>query len=122
MRAGIGTYILVIVLVLLLFGLISVGDVLSAVFYIIMGIVLLIIIGLLVFRYRMNRLRRDMEQRGEQYRTYTWGSGTRSARREKRDGEVTVQQTGSSRKKVVSNQVGDYVEYEEIREEDNSAN
>ena len=35
----------------------------------------------------------------------------------KKDGEITVQQTETSSKKVVSNEVGDYVEYEDIREE-----
>ena len=47
-------------------------------------------------------------------RTYTWGGGRNQ---KKKDGEITVQQTETSSKKVVSNEVGDYVEYEDIREE-----
>ncbi|HIW97183.1 MAG TPA: DUF4834 domain-containing protein [Candidatus Tidjanibacter gallistercoris] len=116
MRAGIGTYILIILVVLILFGLVSIGDVLSVAFYIIMGFLALILIGILVFRYRMNRLRREMEAGGETFRTYTWGS-PRTRTQRKKDGEVTVQHTETSSHKVVSSEVGDYVEYEEIREE-----
>ena len=114
MRSGIGTYILIILLVLMLFGLISVGDVLSLVFYIILGIVILGIIGVLAFRYKMNRLRRQMEENGETFRGYSWGSG--HARQEKRDGEVTIQRTQAVEEKKVSSSVGDYVEYEDIND------
>lgn len=41
----------------------------------------------------------------------------RGRNQKKKDGEITVQQTETSSKKVVSNEVGDYVEYEDIREE-----
>lgn len=122
MRGGIGTYILVILVVLILFGLVSIGDILSLAFYLVAGLAVLVLIGVLVFRYRLNRLRREMEQEGETFRTYTWGTGGREQRnRQKQDGEVSVRQTGAPAQKVVSNEVGDYVEYEEIREE-NSAN
>ena len=109
MRTGVGTYILIILVILILFGLVSIGDILSVAFYI-----ALVLIGILIFRYRMNRLRRQMEEQGETFRTYTWGGGRNQ---KKKDGEITVQQTETSSKKVVSNEVGDYVEYEDIREE-----
>ena len=109
MRTGVGTYILIILVILILFGLVSIGDILSVAFYIVMGF-----IAILIFRYRMNRLRRQMEEQGETFRTYTWGGGRNQ---KKKDGEITVQQTETSSKKVVSNEVGDYVEYEDIREE-----
>lgn len=116
MRNGIGTYILIILLVLLMFGLVSLGDIFSLALYIILGIVLLALAGAIFFRLRVNRLRRQMEETGETYRSYSWNS-TRSPREEKRDGEVTVQQT-SSREKVVNREVGDYVEYEDVDESD----
>lgn len=112
---GIGTYILITILILLVFGLISVGDVLSAVFYVLLGIAVLILAGLLFLQYKLRRIRRQMEQNGESDRSYSWGS--RSSRQPRQDGEVTVHQTRTATEKVVSNQVGDYVEYEDIREE-----
>lgn len=117
MRAGAGTYILIILLVLLLFGLVSIGDILSVAFYIIMGFLALIIIAFLIFRYRINRIRRRMEENGEEYRTYRWGNmGSRPRTQGKSEGDVTVERTPSSYKKKVSNEVGEYVEYEDIRE------
>lgn len=114
---GIGTYILITILILILFGLVSVGDVLSVVFYILLGIAVLVLAGVLFLQYKLNRIRRQMEQNGQSSRTYTWGS--RAERQQtKQDGEVTVQQTRAAAEKVVSNQVGDYVEYEDIHEED----
>lgn len=112
---GIGTYILITILILLVFGLISVGDVLSAVFYVLLGIAVLILAGVLFLQYKLRRIRRQMEQNGESARSYSWGS--RSSRQPRQDGEVTVQQTRTTIEKVVSYQVGDYVEYEDIREE-----
>lgn len=114
---GIGTYILITILILILFGLVSVGDVLSVVFYILLGIAVLVLAGVLFLQYKLNRIRRQMEQNGQSSRIYTWGS--RAERQQtKQDGEVTVQQTRAAAEKVVSNQVGDYVEYEDIHEED----
>ena len=75
MRTGVGTYILIILVILILFGLVSIGDILSVAFYIVMGFIALVLIGILIFRYRMNRLRRQMEEQGETFRTYTWGGG-----------------------------------------------
>ncbi|MFR7708453.1 MAG: hypothetical protein ACLUZZ_05130 [Alistipes inops] len=72
MRTGVGTYILIILVILILFGLVSIGDILSVAFYIVMGFIALVLIGILIFRYRMNRLRRQMEER-RTFRTYTRG-------------------------------------------------
>lgn len=119
MRAGAGTYILIILLVLLLFGLVSIGDILSVAFYIIMGFLILIIIGFLILRYRINRIRRRMEESGEEYRSYRWGSagGSRSRSQKKPEGEVIVERTASSYEKRVNSQVGEYVEYEDVKED-----
>lgn len=101
----------------MLFGLISVGDVLSLVFYIILGVVILGIIGVLAFRYKMNRMRREMEENGETFRGYSWGSGR--TQQGKKDGEVTIQRTQAAEEKKVSSSVGDYVEYEDINDGQN---
>lgn len=115
MRNGIGTYILIIVLVLILFGIISVGDVLSVFFYIIIGVVALVLIASIAFRLYIARVRRKMEEGGSSY-TYSWGS-TRPREDKKKDGDVTVQHAEvASNAKVVSNRVGDYVEFEEVEE------
>ena len=43
MRTGVGTYILIILVILILFGLVSIGDILSVAFYIVMGFILSLI-------------------------------------------------------------------------------
>ena len=88
MRTGVGTYILIILVILILFGLVSIGDILSVAFYIVMGFIALVLIGILIFRYRMNRLRRQMEEQGETFRTYTWGGGRNQ---KKKDGEMSIE-------------------------------
>lgn len=101
----------------MVFGVISFGDVLNVVFYIFMGIILLILIGALMFRYRLNRLRKEAQRQaagGAAYGTYSRGSRSRSGRRE---GEVTLERTEVTRARVVRSDIGDYVEYEEIEEE-----
>ena len=117
MRNGIGTYILLIVLVLLLFGVISLGDVLSVFFYIVIGIVALVLLALLAFRIYIGRMRRRMEEGGQAGRayTYSWGS-PRQRGEKKKDGDITVQHTESEHSKTVRNEVGDYVEFEEVEE------
>lgn len=118
MRAGAGTYILVILLVLLLFGLVSIGDILSVAFYIVMGFLALIIIVFLILRFRINRIRRRMEESGEEFRAYRWGNmGGRFRSQRKSEGDVTVERTSQSYKKKVSSDVGEYVEYEDVRED-----
>ena len=120
MRSNVFNYVLIILVVLIIFGVISFGDVLSVIFYIFMGILLLVLIGVLMFRYRMRRIRREMERQaskgGASYRT----SGNRSREQGQRpEGEITVKQTQSRNStKKVSSQVGDYVEYEEVDEEE----
>lgn len=116
MRSGIGTYILIIVLVLMLFGLISIGDVLSVIFYIIIGVVALALLAAIVFRLYIARVRRRMEANGQTGRQYTNSWGSRQREEKKQDGDVTVQHTEVSHSKMVSNEVGDYVEFEEVKE------
>lgn len=118
MRGSFWNYALIILLVLMIFGVISLGDVVGFIFYVFMGIIILALILLLVFRYRINRVRREMYQqqggdpRGENYRSARRGTHERA-----QEGEVIIKQTTSKSSKVVNNDVGSYVEYEEIDEE-----
>lgn len=117
MRGNTISYILLIVLVLLVFGVISLGDVLSVLFYIVMGIAILVLLGFLVLRYRILRIRREMErQGGDPNASYRAGNRPRASRdsQNRREGEVTVERTKVSVSKKTRNEVGDYVEYEEI--------
>lgn len=83
--------------------------------YFMLTILFLIAVAVLVFRYRINRLRREMEQQGgfaqdgAQRRTYTW----RSAQR--REGDVKVYKTSETPEKRVNDSVGEYVEFEEVK-------
>lgn len=79
-----------------------------------MTILFLIVVAVLLFRYRINRLRREMErqggfaQDGAQRRTYAWRSGHR------REGDVKVYKTSETPEKRVNDSVGEYVEFEEV--------
>lgn len=107
-------------LVLILLGYVSLGDVLGVIFSIVGAVVLLALVGLLVIRYRIRRLQRRMEQEAGQgggaYRTYTWGFGQERRKENRNDGDVTVQRTTAARKKV-SREVGEYVDYEDVEEQ-----
>lgn len=117
MRGNAWTYVLIILLVLMIFGVVSLGDVLGFIFYIFMGIILLGLILLLVFRYRINRARRRMYEQAQGGANTQSGSYRRGTRERTPEGEVTVNRTRTTTK-VVSNDVGSYVEYEEIEEEE----
>lgn len=113
-------YILILLLVLLLFGAISIGDILSVVFYIFLGIGLLVAAAIVIMRVKLARIKKKMESGepgGAYYKTYTWGArGGRTDDSGKREGEVTVEQAGRLKSKMVSDSVGDYADYEEITE------
>lgn len=82
--------------------------------YFFMGIVLLVVAGLLFFRWRIYKVQRQMEEQ------FGKGMGPESpftgrTRREK-EGEVKVYKTTQAPEKRVSNNVGDYVDFEETKE------
>lgn len=120
MRGNAGTYVLVILLVLMLLGVFSFGDVLGFIFYIFMGILVLGIILILIFRFRINRVRRQMYEQQAGNPAGSNPNARRGTRERRPEGEVTVNRTSSSTTKVVSNDVGSYVEYEEYTEETSS--
>ena len=93
--------------------------------YFLMGIVVLAIVLMLVFRWRIYKVRKQMEEQfGEGFGEQTRGgfrqrnSGSPFAERERRgrEGEVRVHKTAGTPEKRVSKDVGDYVDFEEEKE------
>ncbi len=94
------------------------------IFYIVIGVVLLLLILGIIFRAKIRRLQRDMEQQmggtaGNQSRS--WGgfySGEqgRNTSRKQAEGDVKIFKTNGAGEKKVSKDVGDYVDFEEVKE------
>lgn len=90
------------------------------VLYLVLGFLVLIFALSLLFRWRIRRVQRQME---EQFGAGGFGGagfgGARGARTESRreqEGEVRVYRTSETPEKRVSESVGDYVEFEETKE------
>lgn len=85
----------------------------NLIFYIMLTFLLLGLVFVLLFRYRIGRLRREMEREGAaqagRRRTYT-----RYSRRS--EGDVKVYKTSDAPGKRVNDSVGEYVEFEEVEE------
>jgi len=83
--------------------------------YLFLGFFLLIGVLALLLRWRIYRVQRDMEEQ--------FGGGFRQegpdpcARRPRREGDVKVHRTTGAPEKRVSSDVGDYVDFEETKEE-----
>ena len=92
--------------------------------YFFMGLVILAVVLMLVFRWRIYKVRRQMEERfGEGFGDRTQGGfrprnpGSPFAERDRgREGEVRVHKTAGTPEKRVSKDVGDYVDFEEEKE------
>lgn len=93
--------------------------------YFLMGLVLLIVILLLAFRWRIYKVRKQMEEQfGEGFsqqgrpRSGFGGFGSPFAEQppKQREGEVKVYKTTETPEKRVSKDVGDYVDFEEEKE------
>lgn len=82
--------------------------------YLILGIVALVVVLMLLFRWKITSLRRQME---EQQRQGGFGSPFAEQQQAGREGEVQVHKTPEAPEKRVSKDVGDYVEFEETKDE-----
>ena len=110
-------------LVLTLTGAITLGDIFGFIFGVIGIIVLVALVGLLVLRIRIAKARKAAEARGEQFTGYTWHFGSHShtyggdhqqqPRNNPNEGRVKVSRTEAPKKKKVSKNVGEYVDFEE---------
>lgn len=91
--------------------------ILSFILFLIIGFYLAGLLGRLLLRRWLVRKQKEFEQGGNPFfRTYTWGSGTnREESRRRPEGKVTIEQTRIIEKQV-SGEVGEYVEYEEVKE------
>ncbi len=98
------------------------------VLYLIFGFLLAGVLLLLLFGWRVRSMQRRMEEQlNEQFghsdnRSTSGQGGFRSSwgrsSRVRREGEIRVYKTSDAPEKRVSNDVGDYVEFEETREKD----
>jgi hypothetical protein len=92
--------------------------ILSFILFLIIGFYVAGLIGRVLLRRWIMRKQKEFEQGGNPFfRTYTWSSGsqTRNDSQPKPEGKITVEQTRVTEKRV-SGEVGDYVDYEEIKE------
>ncbi len=95
--------------------------------YIVLGIIVLLFILGLVFRAKIRRFQRDVEnqmnggtqgQGGFNGGFYNFGNRQRSSQNAtSTEGDVKIFTTEKSAEKRVSTKVGDYVDFEEIKEE-----
>lgn len=88
--------------------------------YMFMGLLVLILVGILLFRWHMNKIRRQMEEQfgaGGGPQGGFWqgrnASGPSDGPRRGREGEVHVHRTSEAPEKRVSKDVGDYIDFEE---------
>lgn len=87
--------------------------------YFVLSLVVLTLVVVLLFRWRMTRLRRQMEEQfgGRQGFDPFAAEGRRQNRSsERREGEVKIHKTAGTPEKRVSNDVGDYVDFEETKD------
>lgn len=87
--------------------------------YLVLGFYLFGVLGRYLFRSWLRRQQRKFERgEGPTFRTYTWGTRGGAARQAhpetKKEGEVTYSRVSRTERKI-SSDVGDYVEFEEVR-------
>ena len=87
--------------------------------YIVMGLILLVVGLMLLFRWRIYKMRKQMEEQfgREGFDPRQGGFGSpfthEEPRRGGREGEVRVHRTSDAPEKRVSSDVGDYIDFEE---------
>lgn len=92
--------------------------------YFFMGLILLIVVLMLAFRWRIYKVHKQMEEQfGEGFGQRSgpegfsgFGSPFAEQQRKQREGEVKVHKTPGTPEKRVSKDVGDYVDFEEEKE------
>ncbi len=96
-------------------------SVLTILMYVVLAFV---VVGLVIFgsmAWRLRSIRRQMrEGMGSNAGGKAWGGFARERGADRgRDGEVKVHRTAGARRKRVSDNVGDYVDFEEVGDSDN---
>lgn len=82
--------------------------------YAMLSIVLLVLVLVLLFRWRLGRVQREMQERFGREFGRDGFDGPRP--QDGREGDVKIYATSDKPEKRVSNDVGDYVEFEETKE------
>jgi len=85
------------------------------VLYFILGIVLFSALVIVFLRLRLKRLQEQMGQRFEEQSRRTNASWSSAGRGPAREGDVKVHRTAETPEKRVAKDVGDYVEFEETK-------
>lgn len=88
------------------------------VLYIILAVALFWVVILLLLRWRIGRLQREMGERFEQHPGGPGGPGAEWHRSsaKSREGEVKVYRTSDTPDKRIADDVGDYVDFEETKD------
>lgn len=86
--------------------------------YFVLGCALLVLILVSLFRWRVYKVRKQMEEQFGRDAQNPFGNPFGNMRREEpvREGEVKIYKTADTPEKKVSKDVGDYVEFEEEKE------
>lgn len=88
--------------------------------YFIMFLILLVIVGVLLFRWRVVRIQRQMEEQFGAGPGASHNGGfyrdARAGARTEREGDVKIRRTSAAPGKRVSDHVGDYVDFEETKD------
>lgn len=85
--------------------------VLKIIFYIVLAFWLLGLLGRVALRYLLYRAKKSG---GAYYTTYSWG-GTKQ-RKEPHNGDVDIDTSKIKNNKKINSNVGEYVDYEEVKE------
>lgn len=87
------------------------------VLYFVLGILVLFFLLSILFRVRIYRMRKQMEEQfGRQNAAGTWSERQTRGRANRREGEVRIYKTSDAPRKRVSKDVGDYVDFEETEQ------
>lgn len=99
-------------LILVLGGVISLGDIFSVIFYVIIGLLALVLIGGVLFRAKIRRMQREAEQQGRSWTGYH--PFEQRGNKSSREGDVELKRTSARKAKTVSRTVGEYVDFEDV--------
>ena len=101
-----------LIFLLALFAPSVLGGIAMFILYALLGLVVLAVILILSFRWRIYRMRKDLE---DQFGGQGFGPGN-GGNDNAREGEIRIRKMNGAGEKRVRKDVGDYVEFEEVTE------
>lgn len=95
----------------------------TLILYLVLGFVLFIVVVLVMMRWRLHKVQQQVRQQFEEQQRHAaggfssfYGTGGRTRRSNPTtEGEVKIRQSGATPEKRISEDVGDYVEFEETK-------